>query len=97
MILRSYGIDTSKAEWRDPVAVAAAAATLGARQKGLVDQGYDPTFAASLIQYENNSGITNPLSQQGMVNPYSGGQQVIAGTDGHTYSKAYYDQFGMTG
>jgi hypothetical protein len=97
MILRSYGIDTSKAEWRDPVAVAAAAATLGARQKGLVDQGYDPTFAASLIQYENNSGITNPLSQQGMVNPYSGGQNIIAGNDGHTYSQAYYNQYGITG
>jgi hypothetical protein len=91
-ILRSYGIDTSKAEWRDPVAVAAAAATLGARQKGLVDQGYDPTFAASLIQYENNSGVTNPLSQQGMVNPYSGGQNVIVGPDGHTYSQAAYQQ-----
>jgi hypothetical protein len=97
MILRSYGIDTSKPEWRDPVAVAAVAATLGARQKGLVDQGYDPGFAASLIQYENNSGVSNPLSQQSMANPYSGGQQVIAGNDGHTYSKAYYDQFGITG
>jgi len=92
MILRTYGIDTSKAEWRDPVAVAAAAATLGARQKGLVDQGYDPTFAASLIQYENNSGVSNPLSQQNMSSPYSGGQQVIVGPDGHTYSAAAYKQ-----
>jgi hypothetical protein len=92
MILPAYGIDTSKAEWRDPVAVAAAAATLGARQKGLVDQGYDPGFAASLIQYENNSGVSNPLSQQNMVNPYSGGQNVIVGPDGHTYSEAAYRQ-----
>ena len=94
MILRSYGIDTSKAEWLDPVAVAVAAATLGARQKGLVDQGYDPTMAASLIQYENENkaGISNPLSQQGMSNPYSGGQQVIVGPDGHTYSAAAYQQ-----
>jgi len=93
-ILRSYGIDTSKADYQDPVAVAAIAATLGARQKGLVDQGYDPTFAASLIQYENENkaGISNPLSQQGISSPYSGGQQVIVGPDGHTYSAAAYKQ-----
>jgi hypothetical protein len=96
-ILRSYGIDTSKPEWQDPLKVATAAAQLGARQKGMVDAGYDPGFAASLIQYENNSQITDPLTYDKMVSPYSGGQQVIAGTDGHTYSKAYYDQFGMTG
>jgi len=91
-ILRTYGIDTSKADWQDPVKVAAAAQTLGARQKGLVDAGYDPTMAQSIIMMENQSQLSNPLSQQMMSSPNSGGQQVIVGPDGHTYSAAAYKQ-----
>jgi hypothetical protein len=102
MILRTYGIDTSKPEWQDPLAVAAAAATLGARQKTLVDQGYDPTFAASLIQYENNAKIADPVSQPlNMQSPYGQGQGIIAGNQidprtggsAHTYSAEFARQY----
>jgi hypothetical protein len=101
-VLRSYGIDTSKPDWQDPLRVATAAATLGARQKYLVDQGYDPTFAASLIQQENASNIAKPLSQPlNMQSPYGQGQGIIAGNaldpltgaSQHTYSAEFARQY----